>query len=46
VICPWHGSTFELYSGEVVSGPAVFPQPVYESRLREGRIELRPLLHT
>jgi nitrite reductase/ring-hydroxylating ferredoxin subunit/uncharacterized membrane protein len=46
VICPWHGSTFELCSGEVVSGPAVFPQPVYESRLREGRIELRPLLHT
>jgi nitrite reductase/ring-hydroxylating ferredoxin subunit len=46
VTCPWHGSRFDLCSGKVVSGPAVFPQPVYESRIRDGRIELRPLLNT
>jgi nitrite reductase/ring-hydroxylating ferredoxin subunit len=46
VTCPWHGSKFDLCTGEVVDGPAVFPQPVYESRVRDGRIELRPLQNT
>ncbi|WP_405581932.1 Rieske 2Fe-2S domain-containing protein [Streptomyces sp. NBC_01190] len=41
VICPWHGSTFELTDGHVVRGPATAPQPVYETRVREGRIEVR-----
>jgi nitrite reductase/ring-hydroxylating ferredoxin subunit/uncharacterized membrane protein len=41
VICPWHGSHFDLCSGEVVHGPAVFPQPRYEAREQDGRIELR-----
>ena len=43
VTCPWHGSQFDVCTGDVVAGPAVFPQPVYESRVREGRVELRPL---
>jgi nitrite reductase/ring-hydroxylating ferredoxin subunit/uncharacterized membrane protein len=46
VTCPWHGSRFDLCSGDVVSGPAVFPQPSYESRIRDGRIELRPRPNT
>lgn len=46
VTCPWHGSEFDLCSGDVISGPAVFPQPVYESRVVDGRIELRPRLNT
>jgi nitrite reductase/ring-hydroxylating ferredoxin subunit/uncharacterized membrane protein len=46
VTCPWHGSQFDVCTGEVVAGPAVFPQPVYESRVRTGRIELRPLQST
>ena len=25
VACPWHGSKFDLCSGAVVEGPAVFP---------------------
>jgi nitrite reductase/ring-hydroxylating ferredoxin subunit/uncharacterized membrane protein len=41
VICPWHGSRFELCSGKVRGGPAVFPQPRFEVRAREGKIELR-----
>ncbi len=41
VICPWHGSRFNLCTGDVEGGPAVFPQPRYEARVREGRIELR-----
>lgn len=46
VTCPWHGSQFDLCTGDVVDGPAVFPQPVYETLVRDGRIELRPRLDT
>ena len=41
VVCPWHGSTFSLDDGSVVRGPATRPQPAYETRVSEGRIELR-----
>jgi nitrite reductase/ring-hydroxylating ferredoxin subunit len=41
VICPWHGSRFDLCSGEVRGGPAVYPQPRYETRVRTGKVELR-----
>jgi nitrite reductase/ring-hydroxylating ferredoxin subunit len=40
VTCPWHGSTFRLHDGSVVHGPAPYPQPVYDVRVREGRIEV------
>jgi|SRR5579885_2346137 len=42
VTCPWHGSEFDLCTGNVVAGPAVFPQPAYDVRVEGGRIELRP----
>jgi nitrite reductase/ring-hydroxylating ferredoxin subunit len=47
VQCPWHDSVFDLRDGSVVHGPAVFSQPVYQVRVREGQIELRsqPQLH-
>jgi nitrite reductase/ring-hydroxylating ferredoxin subunit/uncharacterized membrane protein len=41
VRCPWHGSTFRLEDGRVVRGPAVAPQPAYELRRHDGRIEAR-----
>jgi nitrite reductase/ring-hydroxylating ferredoxin subunit/uncharacterized membrane protein len=41
VVCPWHGSRFDVCSGEVKGGPAVFPQPRFEARARDGKIELR-----
>lgn len=41
VACPWHGSRFDLRSGAVVEGPAVFPQPRYDVRTNDGKIELR-----
>ena len=41
VVCPWHKSRFELCSGEAIDGPAVFPQPRYETRVREGKIEVK-----
>jgi nitrite reductase/ring-hydroxylating ferredoxin subunit/uncharacterized membrane protein len=41
VICPWHGSRFDLCSGEVEGGPAVYPQPRYETRVRAEKVEIR-----
>ncbi len=41
IICPWHGSRFDLCSGQVLDGPAVFPQSTYETRVRSGNIEVR-----
>jgi nitrite reductase/ring-hydroxylating ferredoxin subunit len=41
VTCPWHGSRFDLCSGQVRGGPAVYPQPRYETRVRAGKVEIR-----
>lgn len=41
VICPWHGSEFDLCSGEVKRGPAREPQARYEVRLQGGMVEVR-----
>ncbi len=41
VECPWHGSRFETRSGEVHRGPASIPQPAYETRTRDGQLEVR-----
>ena len=43
VTCPWHGSQFELCSGEVLRGPAREPEQRFETRVREGKIEVRSL---
>ncbi len=39
--CPWHGSRFSIQDGRVVGGPAVHPQPCLETRIRDGKIEVR-----
>jgi nitrite reductase/ring-hydroxylating ferredoxin subunit/uncharacterized membrane protein len=39
--CPWHGSRFCLKDGRVLDGPAVFPERIFDVRVREGRIEVR-----
>ncbi|HVC39392.1 MAG TPA: Rieske (2Fe-2S) protein [Candidatus Dormibacteraeota bacterium] len=39
--CPWHGSRFELRSGRVTHGPASVSIPVFETRTREGKVEIR-----
>jgi nitrite reductase/ring-hydroxylating ferredoxin subunit/uncharacterized membrane protein len=41
VVCPWHGSTFQLTDGKIVRGPASVPQPTYQTRVRGGQIEVR-----
>ncbi|HEY0343053.1 MAG TPA: Rieske 2Fe-2S domain-containing protein [Solirubrobacteraceae bacterium] len=39
--CPWHGSRFRLGDGSVERGPAAYPQPLFEAREHDGRIEVR-----
>jgi nitrite reductase/ring-hydroxylating ferredoxin subunit/uncharacterized membrane protein len=41
VRCPWHLSTFSLEDGSILQGPATAPQPCYDTRVRDGAIELR-----
>ena len=41
ISCPWHGSVFELATGDVVHGPAVAPQHRFESRIVGGVVEVR-----
>jgi nitrite reductase/ring-hydroxylating ferredoxin subunit/uncharacterized membrane protein len=39
VVCPWHGSTFRLDDGAVVTGPAATAQPMLRSRVVDGRVQ-------
>jgi nitrite reductase/ring-hydroxylating ferredoxin subunit/uncharacterized membrane protein len=51
IVCPWHGSAFCLADGEVERGPAVTPEPSYETRVRGETVEVRavpaeqPVIH-
>ncbi|WP_189132682.1 Rieske 2Fe-2S domain-containing protein [Wenjunlia tyrosinilytica] len=41
VQCPWHGSVFRLSDGWNVRGPATAPQPAFDTRIVDGRVEAR-----
>jgi nitrite reductase/ring-hydroxylating ferredoxin subunit len=41
VKCPLHGSVYRLEDGSVEQGPAAYPQPALEARVRDGAIEVR-----
>jgi nitrite reductase/ring-hydroxylating ferredoxin subunit len=43
IVCPWHASAFRLTNGSIVRGPASIPQPVYQTRVNDGKIEVRSL---
>jgi nitrite reductase/ring-hydroxylating ferredoxin subunit/uncharacterized membrane protein len=42
ITCPWHGSTFRVADGSLVHGPSTYDQPCYETRVRDGFIEVKP----
>lgn len=46
VVCPCHGSEFDLRSGEPVAGPADDPVPVFRVRVADGWVELGPVAET
>ena len=41
VICPCHGSEFDVTSGEVLRGPARDPVGSYEARVEGGNLEIK-----
>jgi nitrite reductase/ring-hydroxylating ferredoxin subunit/uncharacterized membrane protein len=41
VVCPWHGSEFRLTDGRVLNGPATHSQPSFETRERDGQVEVK-----
>src|ERR1051326_6801526 len=41
VECPWHGSKFDVRTGEVTSPPASEPEPAYEVKLEGTKILVR-----
>jgi nitrite reductase/ring-hydroxylating ferredoxin subunit/uncharacterized membrane protein len=41
VTCPWHQSVYDLQDGHVVHGPSTYPEPVYETRVLDGNVEIR-----
>ncbi len=41
VVCACHGSRFVLRDGSLRGGPATAPQPAFQTRERDGRIEIR-----
>lgn len=45
LVCPWHGSRFELKSGAPVNGPATASLARYETRVRDGLVEIRRRPH-
>ncbi len=41
VQCPWHDSVFALADGRVVHGPSTYAATNYETRIRDGMVEIR-----
>jgi len=41
VVCPWHGSTYQIDDGEVVHGPAGTDQQILPTRVVGGMVEAR-----
>jgi nitrite reductase/ring-hydroxylating ferredoxin subunit/hemerythrin superfamily protein len=41
LVCPWHGSRYDLETGWPSSGPSTCPQPRYQVRLCDGMVEIR-----
>jgi nitrite reductase/ring-hydroxylating ferredoxin subunit/uncharacterized membrane protein len=41
IVCACHGSRFDRGDGSVLQGPATAPQPAFEIRVRDERVELR-----
>jgi nitrite reductase/ring-hydroxylating ferredoxin subunit/uncharacterized membrane protein len=41
VTCPWHGSTFSMQDGSLLTGPSPYIQPCFETRVVDGKVEIR-----
>jgi len=43
IVCACHGSRFDRRDGSVLRGPATAPQPAFQVRVSDGRLEVRRL---
>ena len=43
IVCACHGSRFSVRDGSLRHGPATSPQPAFQVRNRDGRVEVRLL---
>ena len=41
VVCPCHGSEFDVRTGDVLTPPALDPLPIYEAREEKGALHVR-----
>lgn len=41
IVCPCHGSQYDLRDGSVINGPATMPEPHYDVRVQNGMIEVK-----
>ena len=46
VTCPAHGSMFNLETGKAMRPPATKPVPVYDVKVEDGRVFVRPRAET
>jgi 3-phenylpropionate/trans-cinnamate dioxygenase ferredoxin component len=42
VLCPWHGSQFDVRTGRVVAGPAQEKIKVYAIKISNGEVYVQP----
>lgn len=42
VVCPCHGSVFDVHTGEVLNPPATEPVPVFEVTVEDGMVRIKP----
>jgi nitrite reductase/ring-hydroxylating ferredoxin subunit/uncharacterized membrane protein len=45
IVCPCHGSRFDIRDGSLRRGPATAPQPAFQVRQRDERVEVRLISH-
>jgi nitrite reductase/ring-hydroxylating ferredoxin subunit len=43
IVCACHGSRFDVRDGSLKHGPATAPQPAFQVRRRDSRVEVRRL---
>lgn len=40
VTCPWHGSVFDITTGQVISGPARRPVAPFRVQVKDGEVSV------